>query len=149
MKLRWHTDFALRALMYLAFAKRKATVDEIAKAYQISKDHLLKVVQDLARHGYVRTSAGRRGGVELAKPAEQLDLGEIVARLEGRAGVLDCVSSPQVCPLEPGCKLRMVLIRAENAFYEELAGITIAQMAGTQENKELGGLHNLSWPNAQ
>lgn len=141
MKLRWHTDYALRSLMYLAFVKRKAKVEEIAAAFQVSKDHLVKCVQELARAGMVRTLSGRSGGVELAMDPETIMVGDVVAALEGKGGVLDCVSSPEVCPLEPGCRLRKKLIAAEQAFFAVLADVSIASVVFGAKH---GGMHNLT-----
>lgn len=143
MQLRLHTDYALRALMYLAYVERRATAEEIARAYGISKDHLVKVLQELARHGWVRTTAGRHGGVSLVEPASRINVAEVVEAMEGRPGLLECIPNPTVCPVEPGCRLRALLIDAEQAFYESLATATVADMLprrGTQ-----GGLRNLSF----
>lgn len=140
MKLRWHTDYALRSLMYLAYVKRKVTAEEIAQAFGVSKDHLVKCLQELAKAGFVRTIAGRRGGVGLAMEPEKILVGEVVAALEGRSGLLDCIASPDVCPLEPGCRLRRVLINAEQAFFEALGSVSIASIVAGKS----GGMNNLA-----
>ena len=140
MKLRIQTDYALRTLMYLGLTDRKARAEDIANCFVISKDHLVKVIQQLARLGYVRTVPGRGGGVSLAKRPEQIIVREVVESFEGRDTVLECVDSPDICPLEPGCKLRRLLMRAEDAFYGAMSETTIADLyAGRQR----GGLYNL------
>ncbi len=141
MKLRLHTDFALRVLLYLAYAHRKATVDEIASAYGISRDHLVKVVQRLATHGFVKTHPGRGGGVTLVGDAESISVQEVVEQLEGRHGVLECVETPEVCPMEPGCRLRKLLMQAEKAFYDTLGTQSLADLTGRRS--QTGGLRNL------
>lgn len=128
MNLKLQTDFALRVLIYLAHADRQATVEEIAGAFEISRNHLLKVVATLARLGWVTTLRGRNGGVRLTADPADIDVGDVVARLEGRHGVLECVERPAVCRLEPGCKLRRVLVTAEQAFYDTLAGTSVADL---------------------
>lgn len=140
MKLRLQTDYALRILMYLGFTGRKATAEEIADAFDVSKDHLVKVIQQLVRDGYVQTLAGRSGGVQLARSPVEITVREVVERFEGRTGVLDCVGQPSVCPLEPGCQLRRLLIRAEAAFYDSLAQVKIADLC---HRRQKGGLSNL------
>lgn len=140
MTLRTQTDYALRTLMYLGYTGRKARAEDIATRFIISKDHLVKVIQQLAGHGYVLTRPGRGGGVELAKPADEITVREVIESFEGQNRVLDCVETPEVCPLEPGCRLRKLLIRAEKAFYDTLDGITIADMCDPQQP---GGLNNL------
>jgi Rrf2 family nitric oxide-sensitive transcriptional repressor len=142
MKLRLQTDFALRVLLYLSFVERKVTVDEIAKAFGISRDHLVKVVQQLATHGYVQTHPGRGGGITLARAPSSVTVKEVVECLEGRHGVLDCVESPEVCPMEPGCRLRKLLMKAEAAFYETLGTQTLSELTG--KSPRTGGIHNLA-----
>ena len=142
MRLTLHTDYALRALLYLAHTGRPAPVDAIAEAFSISREHLVKVVQTLTRAGYVRTRAGRGGGVSLARDAATIRVADVVADVEGRQRVLDCVLQPQTCVLEPGCGLRRLLMQAEDAFYATLASATIADLAHPKSRK--GGLHNLA-----
>ena len=142
MRLTLHTDYALRTLLYLEHTGRPAPVDAIAEAFAISRDHLVKVVQTLTRLGYVSTRSGRGGGVSLARDAAQIKVSDVVADVEGRHQVLDCVLQPQTCVLEPGCGLRRLLMQAEDAFYEALAGATIAELAHPRSRK--GGLNNLA-----
>jgi Rrf2 family nitric oxide-sensitive transcriptional repressor len=144
VNLKTQTDYALRTLLYLGFVGEKATVDAIAQSYQISREHLVKVVQQLVRMGYVRSQAGRTGGVRLAKPAEQIVVGQVVADFEGRNGVLGCVTDPTYCVLEPGCLLRHLLIEAEQAFYERLGKVTVADLLKTKPGAVSGGLLNLT-----
>lgn len=128
MKLRLQTDYALRVLIYLARSGEISRVDAIAEAYDVSREHLVKVVQALSRHGYTETRSGRGGGVRLAQLPADIDVADVVGAFEGRQGVLECVAEPQVCVLEPGCRLRRKLIAAEAAFYDELAGTTLADL---------------------
>src|SRR5437762_768576 len=111
MNLKVHTDYALRTLLYLAHRQQQASVDEIARAYEISKDHLFKVVQQLVRFGYITSKPGRNGGVKLRRDAAEIRVDRVVADFEGRHGVLECVENTGVCGLEPGCALRVQLIK--------------------------------------
>jgi len=142
MRLKLQTDYALRVLLYLAAADRLCPVDEIAGAYAISREHLVKVVQQLAREGWVATRAGRQGGVELSRPAAQISVADVVAAFEGRREILECVSTPSVCVLEPGCDLRRLLMAAEQAFYDALGATTVAELV----RRRRGGIANLSIP---
>ena len=146
MQLRLQTDYALRVLLYLGFVDRKATVDEIASSFQISRDHLVKVVQLLSTHGFVRTQAGRSGGATLACDPERVTIREVVENVEGRQGLLECVASPDCCRMEPGCDLRQLLIGAEEAFYRELETKTLADLSGGKRRR--GGLYNLKVPHS-
>lgn len=143
MHLNLATDYGLRVLLYLSRASEPTPVGEIAQAFAISKDHLVKVVQQLGRLGYVRTLPGRRGGVTLARAPGAIDVGRVVAQLEGRHGVLACIEDPSVCVLEPGCSLRRRLRAAEDAFYAVLEGTTIADLV---RGPRRGGLANLPLP---
>lgn len=143
MKVSTPTDYALRTLMYLGYRGEKACAAEIANCYAISKDHLVKVIQKLARLGYVTTTPGRHGGTTLAREPEEISVAEVVRRFEGDTGIIECVHQPNLCPLEPGCRLRKALIRAEDAFYDSFDGLTIADISSRRQR---GGLSNLSLP---
>ena len=83
MRLTVYTDYALRVLMYLALKDDQlATIEEIARSYAISKNHLMKVVHQLGLAGYIDTVRGRRGGIRRAKAAKALRLGEVVRQTE-------------------------------------------------------------------
>jgi len=128
VRLLLQTDYALRVLLYLAAVDRRSTAEEMAVAYGISKDHLVKVIRQLDRLGYARTLPGRGGGVELRRDPAAISVGRVVADFEGRSGILDCVEAPEACPMEPGCHLRNVLMDAEEAFYAKLEPVTIADL---------------------
>jgi Rrf2 family nitric oxide-sensitive transcriptional repressor len=142
MHLKLQTDYALRVLLYLGHAERAAPVDEIARAFTISREHLVKVVQALARRGLVVTRPGRKGGVELLPAGRQATVADVVAHFEGRRTVLPCVLQPKLCVLEPGCDLRRLLMSAEDAFYGALADTTIADLS--QPRARHGGLRHLA-----
>lgn len=143
MKVRTPTDYALRTLMYLGYRGEKARAEEIANSYAISKDHLVKVIQQLARFGYVTTTPGRNGGTVLAREPHEIAVAEVIRRFEGDQGIIDCVHQPNFCPLEPGCRLRKALMLAEEAFYESFDGLTIADLSNRRQR---GGLSNLPSP---
>src|SRR5437764_1369458 len=142
MNLKTQTDYALRTLIYLAYRDGQTPVEEVTKAYQISKDHLVKVVQLLVRLGYVQSRSGRNGGMKLARPADAIKIGEVVADVEGRQGVLPCVSDETYCNLDPGCALKSMLIKAEDAFYQTLNRMTIGELVKSAIAKGSGGIYN-------
>ena len=144
MILKRQTDYALRTLLYLAHVPGRSSVDRIADAYQISREHLVKVVQQLVRLGYVRSYSGRYGGIELARQPAEINVGTAVGEFEGRNGVLECVANPDSCVLEPGCMLRHLLIEAESAFYQTLARASIADLIRSNAINQSGGLYNLT-----
>jgi Rrf2 family nitric oxide-sensitive transcriptional repressor len=144
MVLKMQTDYALRTLIYLAHVGGQASANEIAEAYGISKDHLLKVIQHLVRLGHVVSRPGRTGGIRLADDPARINCGDVVAGFEGRHGLLPCVRDPSHCVLEPGCVLRNALIKAEDAMYGVLERLTVADVARANASAGKGGVYNLT-----
>lgn len=127
MKLTRHTDYALRVLMHLAARPGQAcSIVSIADAYGISENHLMKVVHNLSRQGFLLTTRGRGGGIRLARPAGSISVGEVVRATEQDCPLVDCAH----CLLaSSGCRLNGVLAQAQRAFFAVLDGHTIAQVA--------------------
>ena len=124
------TDYALRTLIYLARVDRRATVAEIAAAHGISRDHLFKVVQQLVRMGFVVTHPGRTGGVQIGRDAGSIRCGDVVAGFEGRNGLLPWVIRADGAPADDAVRaIRDVIRRAEDAMYDALERVTIADLA--------------------
>lgn len=128
MRLALHTDYALRTLIYLAGQARRGTVAEIAEFFRISRDHVAKVVHRLGKLGYVRSIRGVGGGVELARAAEQISIGEVVLAFEGNMHLLECVGVDDVCVIQPDCRLRGVLAEAERVQMEYLRGVKLSDV---------------------
>ncbi len=130
MRLSLHTDYGLRTLMYLSSIKERATVGQIADFFEISKDHLSKVVQRLTRSGWVRTVRGIGGGLELAVKPESITIGEVIEELEGSTHLLECVGAETpVCIIQPSCKLRRVFAEAERIQMEYLRSVKLSDVA--------------------
>jgi Rrf2 family transcriptional regulator, nitric oxide-sensitive transcriptional repressor len=144
VNLRLQTDYALRVLLYLAQSGEQTSVERMATDYRVSRDHLFKVVQLLSRLGYVASRGGRGGGVRLVKDPAAINIGTVVAEIEGRNGVLNCVHDPNACVLEPGCVLRNLVIKAEDAFFATLSKMTIADVIRANTQARKGGLYNLT-----
>jgi Rrf2 family nitric oxide-sensitive transcriptional repressor len=129
MRLTTHTDYCLRTLMYLATTSKRATAAHIAELYGISANHMAKAANLLTRLGYVRSIRGIGGGIELAKPPEELILGRVIEALEGNMHLLECVCTEDVCSIQSFCKLRGVLAEAERLQLDYLNTITLADIA--------------------
>ncbi|MHB1557484.1 MAG: RrF2 family transcriptional regulator [Isosphaeraceae bacterium] len=125
MRLALQTDYALRTLLFLATRTGRTTVLEVAEFFGISAHHVGKVVHQLGRLGYVRNHRGPGGGIELARPAAEITVGRVVLDFEGNAHLLDCVGTPGVCAIQPGCTLRAVLAEAERLQMDYLNGVTL------------------------
>jgi Rrf2 family nitric oxide-sensitive transcriptional repressor len=131
MRLTSFTDFGLLALMRLAAnPERIFTTDEIARAFGISRNHLIKVIRELAAAGIVATQRGAGGGFRLARPADDITLGEIVRLLEARSALVECFRPDGgACVLTPRCRLKGRLQAARAAFLRELDRTTLAECA--------------------
>lgn len=130
MRVTTFTDYAFRVLMYLALEdERRATVDEIAQAYGISVNHLTKVVHQLGRSGWVQTVRGKGGGLELARPADQIRLGDVARLCEGDTNFAACmVNEMKHCRIASACRLAGILDQAFRTFYDELNRHTLAEL---------------------
>ncbi|MGR4864660.1 Rrf2 family transcriptional regulator [Caulobacter sp. LARHSG274] len=125
MRLTRYTDYAMRVLLHLAARDDGlASIGEIASLYRISQNHLMKVVQDLGKAGFVRTVRGRGGGVALAKPADQIVIGQVVRHTEDGFRLVDCSD----CLIAPACSLPRVLNEATAAFIAVLDKYTVADL---------------------
>jgi len=133
MRVTTFTDFGLRALMKLAANPEAVhTIDEIASEFRLSRNHLAKVVQELARSGFVVTQRGAGGGFRLARRPEDISIGEVVRRLERSHPLVECFRDDGGdCVLTPACRLIRPLARAQEAFFRELDGTTLAECAYT------------------
>ncbi len=130
MRLTSYSDFALRVLMYLKVRPDgRVTIRDIAAAYQVSKPHLMKVVNDLARLGYVDAARGRNGGLRLGRPPEEINLGQVVRATEPDFAIVECFGPGNRCPIVSACDLRDVLAEARDAFLGVLDRHTLADLA--------------------
>ena len=131
MRLTSYTDFGLRALMRLAGEPdRSFTTDEIAGEFEISRNHLIKVVRGLAEAGYVKTQRGAAGGFRLARPAQDITLGQVVRDLEADQPIVECFREDGgACVLTPRCRLKKRLAAARQAFLDELDTTSLAECA--------------------
>jgi Rrf2 family nitric oxide-sensitive transcriptional repressor len=128
MRLTTFSDYTLRTLMYLALhPDRFVTIAEIAAAYRISSNHLMKVAQHLASGGEVVTLRGQHGGLRLARPAAELRVGDVIRRAEPAMALAPCAA----CVIQPGCVLPGVLDQAVAAFLAVLDAHTIADLVAS------------------
>lgn len=128
MRLTMFTDYSLRVLMYLGLrGDELASIADIARAYGISENHLVKVVHRLGQLGLVETVRGRGGGVRLGRPADRIGLGEVVRQTEDDLAIVECFGSGE-CVIAGVCGLQRVLGEALGAFMAVLDGLTIADL---------------------
>ncbi len=128
MQLSLHSDYALRILMALAARGARLSVDDVARQYRISRNHLAKVAQELQALGYIATTRGRGGGMELAKPADEVRVGELIRRFEKLDGFVGCFTNGTGCAVNGACGLKPALAGAIEAFLAHLDGFTLADL---------------------
>ncbi|HEX7801110.1 MAG TPA: Rrf2 family transcriptional regulator [Asticcacaulis sp.] len=130
MHLTTYTDYALRVLIYLnAHVDRRPTIGEIADKYGISKNHLVKCAQQLGRAGFLVNTRGRSGGLALARPADQITLGEVVRRMEPEMDIVPCMDRDNhSCVISEVCGMKPVFHEAREAFLRVLDGYSVADI---------------------
>jgi Rrf2 family nitric oxide-sensitive transcriptional repressor len=114
--------------MYLGSRPGRGKVADVADLFRISEAHVAKVVNQLVRLRYVRGIRGAGGGIELARPAEEIRVGEVIAAFEGPLHLLECVGTDNVCVIQPHCKLRGVLARAERLQTDYLHSVRLSDV---------------------
>ena len=125
-----YTDYALRLLMYVALKNEGlVTIQEVATAYGISRNHLMKVAYDLGRFGFLETVRGRGGGLRLARAPEKIGLGEVVRRMEEDFTLVECFAkNSSNCLIEGPCRLQPVLGDALKAYLGVLDRYSLADL---------------------
>jgi Rrf2 family nitric oxide-sensitive transcriptional repressor len=127
VRLSRYTDYALRVLIHLASHDdgKSSSISVISKRYGISHNHLMKVVHDLGKSGFIAATRGRNGGIRLARPASEIKVGDVIRHAEDGFALVDC----QSCLIAPACGLPSVLNEAISAFLAVLDKYTIADLA--------------------
>jgi len=122
------TDYGLRTLIFLAVKQSPTSLNELAAAYGISRNHLVKAVGALRKAGFVATNRGVGGGIVLAKEAAQIRLDEVVNALEPHMAIVECFDNHKnTCPIKGACQLEKLLYQARKAFFKELQKTSLAE----------------------
>ncbi|HMN73497.1 MAG TPA: Rrf2 family transcriptional regulator [Rhodoblastus sp.] len=131
MRLTSFTDYGLRALMRIASdPTRGFSTNELAEEFELSRHHLAKIAQRLSQAGIVATRRGGGGGLTLAKPAQDIRLGEIVRVLEENQILVDCLTpGGGSCTIRNCCRLKQRMLSAEKAFIDDLNRSTLADIS--------------------
>ena len=130
MRLTAFTDYSLRVLIYLAARPdRRATIAEIARAFDVNENHLTKVVHHLGKAGFLANVRGKSGGLDLAREPRRIVVGDVVRETEGTATPVECFGDePRYCRIVQVCRLRGVMQEAVDAFYLVLDGYTLEDL---------------------
>jgi Rrf2 family nitric oxide-sensitive transcriptional repressor len=128
MRLTNYTDYSLRVLIYLAAEHngKLSNIKEIAETYDISKNHLMKIIYNLGKMGYIDTIRGRSGGIRLAKIPSEINIGEIVRKTEEDFTIVECFDKENnKCIISQDCTLKHILYKAMNEFLAVLDQYTL------------------------
>ena len=134
MKLSAFTDYSLRLLMYLAAEpSRRATIAEVAQAFDIAENHLSKVAHALGRAGWLANVRGKGGGLRLARPPQQIAVGDVVRKMETDLALVECFHETSRCLLTSTCQLKGVLGAALEAFFASLDKVALSEVLGPSQ----------------
>ena len=130
MKLSKFTDYNQRVLIYLALNDdRLCTIQEIATAYQISENHLMKVIHHLAKQQTILSRRGKGGGIQLSRTPNQINLADVIRDAEGNGTLVKCHNdNADCCCIAPICKLPSIFEQALEVFYQHLAQYSLADV---------------------
>lgn len=141
MKIKRFTDYSLRVLIYLALKENQpVTIKEVADCYKISKNHLMKVVQDLNAKDFIIATRGNNGGIRLSRPPEQINVGHIVRMSEGDSSLVECFGAENQCVITPSCQLKHMFAEAMERFFYCLDQYTLADFLRGTRHAELDSL---------
>ena len=136
MRLTVHTDYAIRTLIFLAIRDEKlATISDISEQYQISKNHMMKVAQELVHHEFVISERGRNGGLRLARPAAEINLGDVVQKMEADFYLVSCLDPEKNnCKISGNCGAQTIMHEAIKAFIEVFRQYTLEDAVINEKN---------------
>ncbi len=138
MNITRFTDYALRVLIYLGINEQETvTIRDVAESYNISKNHLMKVVQELSAQGLVDATRGKNGGIKLNLQPEQINIGELVRKLEQSSTLVECFGSNNQCVIAPACQLKKMFSGAMAHFFLYLEKYTLSDLISDSYDKQL------------
>ena len=138
MHITRYTDYSLRILMYVALKGDEiSTIREIAESYDISKNHLMKVVQELNAKGYLIAVRGKNGGLRLNGRPEDINIGSLVRDTEQDLALVDCFIDSKNCTITPACHLKIVFAEALEAFFKVLDQYSLADLVPKHKQSAL------------
>lgn len=151
MYLTRYTDYSLRVLLFVALKDSEiSTIREISESYDISKNHLMKIVQNLTNNGYLIALRGKNGGLRLNGRPEEINIGALMRELEQDHALVECFSHANTCVITPVCQLKHVLAEALESFFKTMDQYSLADLLPRTrqiqltELLQISGLHDKS-----
>ncbi|PKH01293.1 Rrf2 family transcriptional regulator [Psychromonas sp. MB-3u-54] len=141
MHITRYTDYSLRILIYLAINNEQlSTINEIAQSYHISKNHLMKIVQQLNVKGYLLAIRGKNGGIKLNSAPSDINIGSLVREMEDGNKLVECFGDNNHCVIAPSCQLKNIFAEAQENFFDTLDKYTLADLVPAKKRTEIGEL---------
>ncbi|NIY47581.1 nitric oxide-sensing transcriptional repressor NsrR [Cedecea colo] len=133
MQLTSFTDYGLRALIYMASLPegKMTSISEVTQVYGVSRNHMVKIINQLSRAGFVTAVRGKNGGIRLGRPAQLIRVGDVVRELEP-ISLVNC--SSEFCHITPACRLKEALAQAVQSFLAELDKHTLAELVDQNQS---------------
>lgn len=129
MHLSKYTDYSFRVLMYLGVRQdRLVTISEVSHAYKISKNHLVKIVHQLATAGIIKSVPGKNGGIKLGREPEKINLLDVIELTETNFDLAECFTDEGFCPIQNNCKLTKILTEALFSFFKVMGAYSLADL---------------------
>ncbi len=130
MHLTNYTDYSLRVLLYLVLhPNQRVSIQEISDFYNISKDHLVKIVHHMSQLGYIKTTRGQGGGIQLSANPQELCIGEVVRNMEPHFHIVECFNHEKnQCQVTPICHLKEIFHEAMDSFLQVLDQYTLSDL---------------------
>ena len=131
IRINRQTDYAIRVVLALAkhTERQRISTTEVQREMLIPAAFLPRIVAELGRCGFIITFPGRDGGLELARPADQINLRQVVEYFEGLISVSDCISGRTQCPFDTKCPVRCRWGKLQATIIHELEAITFDELA--------------------
>lgn len=127
MQLTKHTDYAFRVLIYLAgMQQERTTIQAISDTYDVSKTHLMKVVNELSNKGWVNSTRGKNGGICLGTAAENINMRAVLEHMEKTLDPINC--DTPLCHIQGVCLLKPILVQAQNEYLSYLGKYSLADI---------------------
>ncbi|MFA4988162.1 MAG: Rrf2 family transcriptional regulator [Candidatus Omnitrophota bacterium] len=122
------SDYALRALCYIASNREVVKVDELVANLGVPRPFMRKILQKLNKSGILGSTKGQHGGFRLKRPAAAVSVFGIMRIFQGKPELSSCFLKKEVCPERPRCALRKKLCLIEKGVFRQLKEINIASL---------------------
>jgi len=123
------SEYALRILTYMALNNSsQLSAQRLFEELSIPKRYLMRLLTDLSKSGFIKSSRGRNGGYVFARPLDTIYFSEIIDSVEGLLGFEACVLGNAVCPVDKPCPMHQIWDKPKTSFLETIRTTTLADL---------------------